>query len=339
MKYLQSVKETNKVSLDLKDKKILNFLSLNSRLPLTKLAKGVGLSRDAIKYRINNYEKTGLIQGYRALVDISKFGYNNYHLFIKLNNPSNEIEKKIITRLSSLNFIRAIIKFGGSFDFEIALIAKDIADLDSKITEIIGFFENTIQEIETLILSKVYVSETFPHNFLAQENPKQREELKKDNKNNQINIDKKDLQILNIISEKANMRIIDIAKETKLSADSITYRIKNMLVSGIIKKFIPIINYSSLDYSLYAVLLDVNSFDEKKDKAMKEFLLNNQNTLWAVKTIGRYNVLIYFLVKNTEELQETVSCIRSLFPKEIRDYQILIGYEEYKYVYLPKNLI
>ena len=101
MKYLQAIKETNKIKLDLKDKKILTSLALNSRIPLTKLSKKVGLSRDAVKYRIDNYEKNGLIQGYRTLVDISKFNYDNYHLFIKLNNPSPEIEKKIITKLSA----------------------------------------------------------------------------------------------------------------------------------------------------------------------------------------------------------------------------------------------
>lgn len=337
MKYLQVIKETKKAKLDLKDKKILSLLAINSRIPLTQLSKRIGLSRDTIKYRIKNYEKIGLIQGYRTLVDISKFKYDNYHLFIKLNNPSQETEKQIINKISILPFIRAIIKFGGGYDFEIAMIAKGIEDLDNKITKVIDKCDNLIQENEILIISKILVAKTFPKNFFDFGESIQIEKLSKQ-KTKGVKIDKKDIQILNLIAENANIQIIDIADKTKISPDSVAYRIKNMINSGIIKKFIPVINYSSLDYNLYSVLLNINSLNEKREKTILEFLINNSNTLWAVKTIGKYNILIYFLVKNTEELQETVLKLRGLFPKEIKDYQILIGYEEYKYTYFPKNL-
>jgi len=61
MRYLQKNPKTVKAKLDVKDKKILSILSANSRIPLTQLAKKVGLSRDAVNYRIKNYEKNGII--------------------------------------------------------------------------------------------------------------------------------------------------------------------------------------------------------------------------------------------------------------------------------------
>ena len=64
----------------------------------------------------------------------------------------------------------------------------------------------------------------------------------------------------------------------------------------------------------------------------------DKNTLWAVKTIGRFNVLIYLLVKSIDELQESVMRLRGLFPKQINHYETLIAYEEYKYIYFPKDL-
>ena len=90
------------IKIDLKDKKILSELELNSRISLTKLAKKVGLSRDGVKYRINNYERSGLINGYRTQVDITKLGYKANHLFIRLSNPAIEIEKEIIKELKNL---------------------------------------------------------------------------------------------------------------------------------------------------------------------------------------------------------------------------------------------
>ena len=72
MRYLQAVSNNNKVKIDSKDKKILSLLSLNARIPLTQISKKVSLSRDAVNYRITNLEKSGTIQGYRVVVDMSK---------------------------------------------------------------------------------------------------------------------------------------------------------------------------------------------------------------------------------------------------------------------------
>lgn len=332
MRYLQKNLKTMKVKLDIKDKKILSIFSANSRIPLTQLSKKIGLSRDAVNYRIKNYEKSGVIQGYRTMVDMSKFGYRANHLFIRLNNPTKEIEQKILNKLVKRPFVRAVIKFSGNYDFEIAFVTKDIDDFDRVLTEIIIDCAGSLQDYELLTISKTFAAETFPKSFSEYK-------LQKDfKKRPSQKTDKKDIEILKIISEDALLPLYEIASKVKLSADAVNYRIKNMISSGTIIKFIPVINYTSLDYNLHTLLLNVSGFDEEKEKILRDFLSADKNTLWAVKTIGRYNVLIYLLVKNIDDLQDTVMKLRSLFPKQINHYETLIAYEEYKYIYFPKDL-
>lgn len=332
MRYLQKTSKIIRAKLDTKDKKILSILSVNSRIPLTQLSKKVGLSRDAVNYRIKNYEKNGIIQGYRTIIDISKFGYKSNHLFIKLNNPSREVEQKIVNKLIKYPFVRAIIKFSGNYDFEIAFVTKDISDLDEVLTKIIGDCSGFLQDHELLTISKTFVTETFPPNFSEYkiEFGSKRCENKK--------ADKKDIEILKIISEEATLPLYEIAAKIKLSADAVAYRIKNMIKLGIIVKFVPVINYASLSYNLHTTLLNIEGLNKDKEKILKDFLSKDKNTLWAVKTIGRFNVLIYFLVKNIEDLQESILKLRSLFPKIINHYETLIAYEEYKYIYFPSDL-
>lgn len=332
MRYLQKNPNTVKAKLDVKDKKILSILSANSRIPLTQLSKRVGLSRDAVNYRIKNYEKDGIIQGYRTMVDINKFGYKANHLFIKLNNPTKEIEQRILNKLIKYPFVRAVIKFSGNYDFEIAFVTKDIDDLDDVLTKIITNCGDSMQDYELLTISKTFAAETFPPNF------SEYKILSDSKKRSNQKIGKKDLDILKIIGDDALLPLHEIAGKVNLSADAVNYRIKNMINSGIIIKFIPVINYTSLDYNLHTLLLNISGLDEKKEKILKDFISQDKNTLWAVKTIGRFNVLIYLLVKNIEELQETVMKLRSLFPKKINHYETLIAYEEYKYIYFPKDL-
>jgi DNA-binding Lrp family transcriptional regulator len=321
-----------KLSLDIKDKKILSLLSLDSRESKNVLAKKVGLSRDAVKYRINNYEKIGLIQGYKTLVNLKKFEYSAYHIFIKLNNPLKEKELLLINRIKKLPYVRAILKMIGRFDLEIAFIARDIAELDKNITEILNLSRDFLQDYELLILSKNIVSKVFPDSFIKVEPPLVKQEFAP------TLPDKKDIEILNLISENANLPLFQIADKLKISADSVSYRIKNMRNSGTILKFIPAINYNVIDYNLQILLLNIKNLNKETEEKFENFIKNNKSALWVVKTIGKFNYLIYILVREIEETQDTIANLKSNFPEQIASCETFVAIEEYKYLYFPSDL-
>lgn len=333
MRYLQQIKEGKKADLDLKDKKILYLLSKNARMPHTLIAKRVGLSRDAVSYRINNLTKKGVIQGYRVVIDINKFGYDAYHIFLQLSQPTKEAENLLIKKFKEYPFIRAAIKFSGKYDIQLATIAKNIKEFDNILSKIINDCSKYLQDYEILIITKGYVSRVFPKNFLETE---KNIELSKKIKTEQLQkIDKKNQEILNIIANDASLPLYKIAEKIKLSPDAVNYRIKNMISNKVILDFIPVINYAALSYNIYAILLNIHGLTEKKEATLKQFLNTDENILWAVKTIGRYNIMIYVCTKNSESLHRTLNDLRSYFPEDIKNYETLIAYEEYKYTYFP----
>ena len=61
--------------MHIKNKKILGELVLNSRIPINRLAKKVGLSREVVTYRINQLKEKGIITGFHAVIDEEKLGY------------------------------------------------------------------------------------------------------------------------------------------------------------------------------------------------------------------------------------------------------------------------
>lgn len=324
--------EVKKVKLDLKDKKILNLLCQNSRTPSTIISKKVALSRDAVSYRINNFIKNGVIQGYRTIIDISKLGYDSYHVFLQLNQPTKKVEDELIKKFKAYPFIRAILKFSGKYDFELAIIAKNIKEFDEIFDKILHDCSKYLQDYVVLIITKNYkITNTLPRSFL---DIKVHQQIKKIEKN--IKIDKIDKEILSLLADDASLQLYKIAEKINLSPDTVNYRLKKLINSGIIINFVPVINYAALSYSIYAVLLRINGLKDEKESTLKQFLNTDENVLWAVKTIGSYNVLIYVCVKNTEDLHKTLINLRSHFPQDIRDYETLIAYEEYKYTYFPK---
>lgn len=72
--------------MDKIDLKLLTLLQENARMPLKQLAEEVYLSSPAVSARIDRLEKTGVIIGYKALVDQLKMGFH-ITAFINLEVP------------------------------------------------------------------------------------------------------------------------------------------------------------------------------------------------------------------------------------------------------------
>lgn len=63
------------MELDETDKKIVTMLQKNARISVKDMAKEVFLSSPAVSARVDRLEKQGILKGYHASVDHSKFGY------------------------------------------------------------------------------------------------------------------------------------------------------------------------------------------------------------------------------------------------------------------------
>jgi len=330
MRFVIDVETKEKVKMDLHDKKILTILALDARIPVTQIAKEVNLSRDAIAHRIKMYNQRGLIQGYKTIVDIKRLGFMNYHLFLRLNNPSKEDETKILKELGALPFVRTIIKFSGKYDLELAVLAKSVEEFESFLEKIVSKCSRFLLDYEIFIITKSYRSGPFPRNFLDLKENKFKKKLI------EYALDKKDSEILKLLADHARLPTFRIAEQISLSADAVAYRIKKMKNSGYITGFVPAVNYALLGYSVYAVLMDIRGL--VKEEKLKEFFNTDKNILWAVKTIGKYNLLFYIISKTPEGVHETILNLRNYFPEMIRGYETFIASEEYKYTYLPQTL-
>ena len=68
------------------DKKILSLLCYNVRLPLSKIARILNLSRQSVEYRIKSMEKYHLIPGSRTVINIKKLDSGIIQLHYKIKS-------------------------------------------------------------------------------------------------------------------------------------------------------------------------------------------------------------------------------------------------------------
>ena len=77
--------------MDAIDKKIIDILCRDGRVTMKELATGLGLSAPAVAERVKRLEQSGIISGYKAVINREKLG-QNVSVFIDLDIPASKYE-------------------------------------------------------------------------------------------------------------------------------------------------------------------------------------------------------------------------------------------------------
>ncbi|SIS71741.1 Lrp/AsnC family transcriptional regulator [Paracoccus saliphilus] len=113
--------------LDDRDIAILATLSREGRIAKTDLASRVNLSPTPCWERMKRLEKAGLIQGYRAEIDLSGLGpHVQVFVTIELDNhraESFQIFERTVARIDEITGCWAI---GGGYDYLMQVVTGDV---------------------------------------------------------------------------------------------------------------------------------------------------------------------------------------------------------------------
>ncbi|MFH1588118.1 MAG: Lrp/AsnC family transcriptional regulator [Candidatus Diapherotrites archaeon] len=157
------LKYGEKTKLDEKDKKILSALANDGRISTVKLAKIVGLSRDAVKYRIDRLIKEEVIQGFIAVMNPPKIGLPFYSdVNVSLLNLSPERETQLINYIKEAPFIVYATKTIGRYDINLEVFSRDPGHLDEIVGNLRKKFSDIIKDIEVTLIIKEYKWTEFP---------------------------------------------------------------------------------------------------------------------------------------------------------------------------------
>jgi Lrp/AsnC family transcriptional regulator for asnA, asnC and gidA len=79
--------------LDLKDRKILYHLDIDSRQSFASIGKKVGLHKDSVADRVKKLIEKGIIRGFFTVIDYSKIGLNAYRFYFSFLNITPKLKK------------------------------------------------------------------------------------------------------------------------------------------------------------------------------------------------------------------------------------------------------
>jgi len=147
---------------------------------------------------------------------------------------------------------------------------------------------------------------------------------------------KKDREILFELSLNARISLTELAKRTRLSKQTASYRLNTLEKEKVILGYYAITNVYMLGMTHYRVFLKYQNMLPEKEKELMEFLQKNQKINWIAYLDGRLDLVFLIWAKNIREFEKTYDDITHRFGACIqeRDFSIATKIEYLKYRFL-----
>lgn len=315
---------------DLKDRKILYELELDSRQSFRAIGRKVGLSKDVVASRVKKLQEKGIIKFFSTEMDIDKLGYTYLRFYYKYQTITPEIKKEIIDCYTNYKHVRTVSSNHGSNDLCVIYNIKNISDFFYKWGEINlnkyrDYFSSEIFSIITL-------SKQYKATFLLNDNKFETTDgFKYDfgGSGKRVEIDDFDFRLLQLISTNARMPMVNIIKKMNSTTKTVNNRIKNLLKQGVIQGFSICIDYSKLGYHYFKA--DVVLKNLKKLPELIKIVEKHPNLKTIQKSIGYVDVELSFILENSDQLLKIMEELSTKLPNVIKNYTYFYHVDIHKF--------
>ncbi|MER6781126.1 MULTISPECIES: Lrp/AsnC family transcriptional regulator [unclassified Streptomyces] len=139
-------------NLDDIDWAIIDELQRDARISLSELGRRVNLGSSATTERVRQLEASGVVTGYRAVVDLAKVGYPVLAV-VRLKYPGNR-HQPLRRLLADRREILECLRTTGDDCYTLKVAATSMEHLETLMDELAGFGSTT---------TSVVYSQTLPH--------------------------------------------------------------------------------------------------------------------------------------------------------------------------------
>ena len=324
--------------VDLLDRKILYILSNNSRFSHVSIANKLKIKREVVSYRIKKLIERKIINGFFTYLNVRRLGFTVIAAHIKLKQIYDE--KKIVEYLMKSEHITHVQCCSGRYDILLEISVKEIDQFDIFFNDFLFYFMNYIENydiffcLEGTYLGRGILLETADERkqldaLLELKGSSFSKNFNKKNQNNSfMNLDELDKKILQSIKFDSSKNVVDIAKEVHCSPKTVMSKMSSLVKENVIKKFLPLINFSTFGFHWYVLFLQMIRVDEKK---FITFLEMHPNILHYRKYIGKWNYKLNIFVEDNIQFQKMVRELKELFPENIAGFDSIIVHNQVKF--------
>jgi DNA-binding Lrp family transcriptional regulator len=322
------------VKIDLKDRKILYQLDLNSRQSLSQIGRKVGLSKVSVGNRIKRLEEQGIIKNYYTVIDSSKLGYISFRFYLVYQDTTPEIEKEILDYFVNNKNTWWVASLRGGFNLAVAVWVKNVYDFHV-------FWEKTLIKyrdyFQKQVFSVYFQLSSFRYSFLLLDEYKKgdREEFEIAGSGRRVEIDELDSKILNVIASNSRIPLTQISEKLHSSVTTLKKRINKLIKLKIILGFRINIDHLKLGLQIYKIDINLNNY--RKRKQIIDYIALNPHLSHLAKSAGIADLELGVFIENPERIHQMMKDLIVKFPNLIKNYNYFYQSKIHKMLYMPEE--
>ncbi len=150
------------------------------------------------------------------------------------------------------------------------------------------------------------------------------------------NLDLTDRKILHELDKNARAPYSDIARKTRITKETVKYRILSLQKNGILKGYYTVIDFSKMGFTIYRLYIRLQNITPKKEVELIDFLKSAKQIAIFYQVSGQYNIALGIWTEDVSQFEEFWHEFRSLFGTYFASYQVslLTRYEEFTRPYI-----
>jgi Lrp/AsnC family transcriptional regulator, leucine-responsive regulatory protein len=132
---------------DQKNLELLRLLQKRPRVPISELARKIGMSNPAVKERVLRLQESGILEGYRLVLNPKELGYN-VMAFVRIRPLPGHVNK-IAEVVQSIPQITECHRITGEDCFILKVHLKQISDLDRVLNKVLAHGQTTTSIVQS----------------------------------------------------------------------------------------------------------------------------------------------------------------------------------------------
>ena len=119
--------QNDRIDLDATDRRILAVLATEARLPVLELARRIGLSKTPTQTRLRRLEASGVIRGYRAILDPIRLGQDHVAFVeVRMTDTREAALSAFNAAVAKIAAIEEVHLIAGNFDYLMKVRTADM---------------------------------------------------------------------------------------------------------------------------------------------------------------------------------------------------------------------
>ena len=297
------------------DKRLLAYLYHHGRESLSEIAKETSLSREQVTYRIEKYLKEGLIRRFLPIINYDKVGYSITTL-IMLSFNSQQALRSFKQRCVKDKHRVSHGEFLAKYDLFMVLIFQNEKEKSDYLSSLLS--DNNITD--SLVLQP-YNLEIYPLKFIENSKKEGHQVILEEKQAEKL--EDKDRKILKALLTDARIKVIDIAKQTNLSAELVVYHLKKLKERGILLGSRAYFDMEKIGFFYTLLFINMRKFSKENQEKLKRFAKREPFIETIAFMFNKPNCYMQALHRTEQELRETLTRFKEEFKEEAHELEIV----------------